>query len=43
MNFFHLLACKIPSIRKKYYGGIKKFPSKQFSKELDKLVLQNKA
>jgi len=41
MNFFLLLACKIPSFRKKYYANIKKFPAQRFGKVLDKLFPQN--
>jgi multimeric flavodoxin WrbA len=38
MNSILLLACKIPSVRKKYYGNIKKFPAQRFGKLIDKLL-----
>ena len=42
VNFFLLLACKIPFIRKKYYGNIKKFIAGRYEKQMDKLIQQNK-
>ena len=40
MNFFLLLACKIPSFRKKYYANIMKFPAKRYGQLMDKLAQQ---
>jgi len=37
MNFFLLIACRIPSFRKKYYANIKKFPAQRFGKLMDKI------
>ncbi len=42
MNFFLLLVCKVPYIRKKYYANIKKFPALRYGKMINRLALQNK-
>ncbi len=38
MNSILILACKIPYVRNKYYGNIKKFPSIRFRKLIDKIL-----
>ena len=38
MNFFLLLACKVPYIRKKYYDNVKKFPAVRYGKLIEKLI-----
>jgi multimeric flavodoxin WrbA len=38
MNSILILACKIPYVRNKYYGNIKKFPSIRFGKLVDKIL-----
>lgn len=43
INFFILSVCRIPSIRKKYYANIKKFPAQRFGKLADKLLAKDLA
>ena len=42
INFFLLLACKIPSFRRKYYKNIRKFIAGRYEKSLAKLIREDK-
>ena len=42
VNFFLLLACRIPSIRKKYYKNIRRFIAGRYQKSLEQLIKEDK-
>jgi len=42
VNFFLLLACRIPSFRRKYYINIKKFIAGRYDKLIEKLAREDK-
>ena len=42
VNSLLLLSCRIPYVRKKYYGNIKKFIAGRYNKSLEKLIRENK-
>lgn len=42
VNFFLLLACRIPSFRKKYYRNIRKFIAGRYDKLIEKLAREEK-
>ena len=41
VNFLLLLACKVPYVRNKYFGNIKKFIAGRYEKQIDKLTQQD--